>query len=64
MKRFLASALVLSSFALFGLVGCDDTSTAKKTEEITTPEGSTKIESKTTVEKSGDNPPPVTAEPK
>ena len=49
---------------MFGLVGCDDTSTAKKEVEVSTPEGTTNIETKTTVEKSGDNPPPVVVEPK
>ncbi len=47
MKRFLTSALVLGSFSVVTLVGCEDTSKTKET--VSTPEGSTtttkKIES-------------------
>jgi len=59
MKRFLASALVLSSFSLFALAGCEDTSTSKTKVESSGPGGSTSVEEKTTVKQSGDNPPPV-----
>jgi len=58
MKRFVTSALVLSSFSVFALVGCEDTSTSKTKTEVSTPEGSKTIENKTTVKESG-NPPPV-----
>jgi hypothetical protein len=59
MKRFLASALVLSSFSLFALVGCEDTSTSKTKVESSGPGGSTTVENKQTVKTTGDNPPPV-----
>ena len=37
MKRFLASALIIS-VSTFALVGCDQTSTDKKVEEVKTPD--------------------------
>jgi len=61
MKRFLASALVLSSFSTFALVGCEDTSKSKSTTEVSGPSGSTKVEETKTVKESGSNPPPVEA---
>jgi hypothetical protein len=59
MKRFLASALVLSSFSVFALVGCEDTSTTKTKVESSGPGGSTSVENRETIKKSGENPPPV-----
>jgi hypothetical protein len=59
MKRYLASALVLSSFSVFALVGCEDTSTNKTKVESSTPEGKSSIESTTKVKESGSNPPPI-----
>jgi len=59
MKRFLASALILSSFSVFAMVGCEDTSTTKTKVESSGPGGSTSVEDKTTIKQSGDNPPPV-----
>jgi len=59
MKRFLTSALVLSSFSVFALVGCEDTSTNKTKTEVSTPGGKTSVEDKTTIKQSGENPPPV-----
>jgi len=41
MKRFLASALVLSSFSLFAFVGCEDKAEVKKTDTVSTPDGKT-----------------------
>jgi len=61
MKRFLTSALVLSSFSLFGLVGCEDTTKSTNKSEISTPEGKTTVESTTKIKESGSNPPPVEA---
>jgi len=59
MKRFLASALVLSSFSAFAMVGCEDTSTSKTKTEVTGPGGTTSVEDKKTVTESGSNPPPA-----
>jgi len=59
MKRFLAAALVLSSFSTFALVGCEDTTTSKTKTEVSTPNGSTTVEDKKTIKESGSNPPPV-----
>jgi len=61
MKRFLASALVLSCFSMFALVGCEDTSGTKTKTETTGPGGTTTVESSTKVKESGSNPPPVEA---
>ena len=41
MKRFLTSALVLSSFSLFALVGCEDTSKTSVEVKTKGPEGTT-----------------------
>jgi hypothetical protein len=59
MKRFLTLALVLSSFSVFALAGCEDTSTNKTKTESTGPGGKSSVESSTTVKESGSNPPPV-----
>jgi hypothetical protein len=57
MKRFLASALVLGSFSLFTLTGCDDTSKVEQKETVKTPEGSTTTTKTEKVESSGSTPP-------
>jgi hypothetical protein len=61
MKRFLASALIVG-VSTFGVVGCDQTSSDVKKEELKTPTGSTTVTTKTEVDKSGDHkdPAPVT----
>ena len=63
MKRFLALALLIGGSTL-GLVGCDQTSTDKKTEEVNTPGGKVKATTETKIEKSGDakDPAPSTTE--
>jgi len=53
MKRFIALALLVG-VSTFGLVGCDQTSTDKKTEEVNTPNGKVKATTETKIEKSGD----------
>ncbi len=58
MKRFLASALVLSSLSLVTFVGCEDKSGVKSTEKVTTPEGTTTTTVNKKVESTGgDNAP-------
>jgi hypothetical protein len=60
MKRFVASALILSSLGLFSMVGCGETS---KTEEKTiqqTPTGTTTETKEEKINQSGSNPPPPT----
>ncbi len=47
-----------------GLVGCTDESSATKEVTVKTPGGTEKVTQKTTVEKSGNNPPSSTSEPK
>ena len=41
MKRYIASALVLSLFSLVALPGCEDKAVDKKVETTTTPGGGT-----------------------
>jgi hypothetical protein len=60
MKRLLTSSLLLASFSLFALVGCEDTSKTKV--ESSGPDGKSSVE--TTVKQSGSNPPPVGEAPK
>lgn len=62
MKRFLASALIVGVSTL-GLVGCEQTSSDVKKEEIKTPGGSTTVTTKTEVEKSGDHKDPNPSTP-
>ena len=65
MKRFLALAFLIGGSTL-GLVGCDQTSSDKKTEEVNTPGGKIKTETETKVQKSGEakDPAPSTEAPK
>ena len=58
MRRYLASALVLSSFSMFALVGCEDKTEVKSKDTVSSPTGTTTTEEKKTVESSGSNPPP------
>jgi hypothetical protein len=54
--------LSLTSVCLLALpayVGCDRESTTTETQTISTPEGETTMETTTTLESSGDNPPTV-----
>lgn len=57
MKRSLGlvACLTLSAF----LVGCGETTEVKKQTTVETPGGSTTTTEKTTVEKTGENPPPA-----
>ncbi len=57
MRRTLASALVVSAFCCFGLVGCGDESGTKVKETVTTPEGKTTTEVDKKVTSEGSNPP-------
>lgn len=57
MKRTLASALVVSAAASFGLAGCGDESKVKQSETVSTPSGSTTVTKETKIESSGDNAP-------
>jgi hypothetical protein len=53
MKRFLASALVLSILSI-GVVGCGDKTKVEKKSTVSTPGGSTEKTDTTTVKKTGD----------
>jgi hypothetical protein len=57
MKRFLTTALILSSFSTFGLVGCGEESKVKETEQVSTPGGETTKSTETKTETKGENPP-------
>ncbi len=56
MKRYLRSALVLGSFSVFGLVGCDDTAKTSTETKTTTPDGSIKVKETKEIDKSGTPP--------
>ena len=58
MKRFLASALVLSILSI-GFVGCSDKAKTEKKTTTSTPNGTTTKTDTSEVKKSGDNPPPA-----
>ncbi len=62
MKRFLASALVLSSFSLFAVVGCSEETKQKDVSTISGPEGTVKKTTETKVEATGDMKPAATGE--
>lgn len=53
-----AAGAILAGFAI-GLAGCTDESSSKTESEVKTPGGTSRVEEKTTVSKSGQNPPPV-----
>ncbi len=57
MRRYLASALILSSFSMFALVGCEDKAMDKTKETTTGPGGSTTTTNEKKVESTGNNPP-------
>ncbi len=56
--RTLGAGLILTGFAI-GLAGCADESSSKTQTEIKTPGGKATVTEKTTVTKSGNNPPHV-----
>jgi ABC-type oligopeptide transport system substrate-binding subunit len=56
MKRFVSLTLALA-FLFLASVGCSQKSTTKSTETVKGPGGTTEIEHKDTVKKSGENPP-------
>lgn len=50
MKRFLASALILSSFSVFGLVGCEgDTTKSVEEKKVSGPGGTQEVKQTTEV---------------
>jgi len=57
MKRFLASALVLSSFSLFALVGCEDKSITSTDTKIKTPDGTKEVKDTKEIKETGSAPP-------
>lgn len=56
MKRLISFALLVS-LALAVTAGCSEKATATRTETVKSPGGTTEIEQKETVKKSGENPP-------
>jgi hypothetical protein len=56
MKRLISFALLVS-LASVVTAGCSDKATTKRTETVQGPGGTTQIEQKETVKKSGENPP-------
>ncbi len=58
MKRFLASALVLGSFSMFALAGCDSGTTKVETgQKVTGPDGTREIKKTEEIKETGKNPP-------
>ena len=57
MRRFVALCLALSLVS--GFVGCSKKAEVQKETTVTTPDGETTKTETTTVEQSGDNPPPA-----
>ena len=56
----LVSALLIAGVFAIGLVGCGgEKSSMTKETTVKTPEGETKVTQETTVEKTGENPPPA-----
>ena len=59
--RRLMSLTLAAGLCSVGFLGCSDTASKKTETEIKTPGGTTTVESKTEVKKTGDNPPPAVA---
>ncbi len=59
--RRLMSLTLAAGLCSVGVLGCSDTSTIEKKTEVSTPNGTTEVTTKTEVEKSGDAPPPAPA---
>jgi hypothetical protein len=56
--RTFVAGLVVTGLSIV-LAGCGEESSSKSQTEVKTPEGSSTVTEKTTVNKSGNNPPPV-----
>jgi predicted small lipoprotein YifL len=56
MKRVLSACIAVALVSSF--VGCGDKAEVKKQTTVSTPDGETTTTQQTTVEKSGQNPPP------
>lgn len=52
---------ILAAGLGLNLAGCSDEATSERTATVSGPDGKTKVTEKTTVEKSGNNPPPAKA---
>ena len=61
--RILGVSLIVTGFAL-GMTGCGEESSTKSQTEVKTPGGTATVTEKTTVNKTGSNPPPVNEPPK
>ena len=61
--RTLGTALIVAGLTI-GLAGCGEESSTKSQIDTKTPDGRTTVTEKTTVNKSGNNPPPVNESPK
>lgn len=58
MSRMLTLAVALGAMTL-GFTGCSEKASTTTEKTVSTPDGETKMTTETTVEKSGDNPPPT-----
>ncbi len=53
-----AAGAILAGFVL-GLAGCTDETSSRTESEVKTPGGTSRVTEKTTITKSGQNPPPI-----
>lgn len=58
MKRITIALMALSALSL-GTIGCADKAKTTTETKVTTPGGSTTIETEKTIKQTGDNPPPA-----
>ena len=66
MRKLITTTLAVAILAglTFGMVGCTEESSVTKETDVKAPGGTTKITEKTSVDKSGQNPPAIPGEPK
>ena len=64
MKRFLASALILSLFSVCTMIGCSQESKVESDTKKSTPEGTVNVHTEEVVKKTGDEKTPTPETPK
>lgn len=57
--KLLMSLVVLTGLVSLGMTGCAKEASTKTESTVSTPEGETTVTEETTVEQSGENPPPA-----
>jgi hypothetical protein len=59
MKRYLSLAVLAGIVSVGGLTGCSDKASTTTETTVSTPDGETTKKTETTIEQSGENPPPA-----